>query len=56
MHVPRLTTTTNLLKSGVSSGRESQASSATVVSVLVAKTGKVAVIGNGKVSKYVIGS
>ena len=56
VQVPLLTMTTNPLRSGVLSGSGSHASSTTVVSVLVAKIGSVAVTGNGKVSKYVIGS
>ena len=56
VQVPLLTTTTKLLRSGVSSGRGSHASSTTVGSVLVANTGKVPFTGSGNVSKYGMGS
>lgn len=56
VQVPRRTTTTEPERSGVLSGRALQASSTTVVSLLVAKTGRVPLIGRGNVAKYVIGS
>ena len=55
MQVPRRTTTKNFDKSGVLSGRGLHASSTTVVSVEVAKIGRLPVMLRGKVAKYVMG-